>query len=60
MTRVPTWTVVIAAIFGVLGVVISIAIVVNPAAVPMTAGLESIEEVQPLVAPTARATMLKY
>ncbi len=50
MTRVPTWTVVIAGIFGVLGVVISIVMFVDPAAVPFFAGLEFTEEVRSLAA----------
>jgi hypothetical protein len=49
MTEVPTWTVVIAAIFGLIGIAVSGLIFVNPAAAPMTAGIDMTEEVRSLV-----------
>lgn len=39
MTEVPSRTIAIAAIFGLLGVGVSVFIFVDPAAVPMTAAL---------------------
>ena len=49
MTEVPTWTIVIAAFFGLVDVAVSVLIFVNPAAAPMTAGLDMSEEVRSLV-----------
>ena len=50
MTKVPAWTVAIAAIFGVLGVGVSLFIFFDPAAAPVTSGLEITKELEALVA----------
>jgi hypothetical protein len=49
MTGVPTWTVVIAVIFGLIGVAMSGLILLDPDSAPVTAGLDMTEEVRSLV-----------
>ncbi len=49
MTRVPTWIVVIAAIFGVVGVAISLLMFFNPAAAPVIGEVEITAELRPVI-----------
>ena len=48
MTRVPTWIVVIAAIFGVVGVAVSLLMFFNPAAAPVLGEVEITAELRTL------------
>jgi hypothetical protein len=47
-TKVPGWTVAIAAVFGVLGVAVSTLMVLDPAAAPFLSGFDLSEEYAPL------------
>jgi hypothetical protein len=49
MTKVPGWTVAIAAIFGVLGIAVSLLIFLDPASAPVTSELEITQQLEPLV-----------
>ena len=49
MTRVPTWIVAIAAIFGVVGVAISLLMFFNPAAAPVIGEVELTPELRPMI-----------
>jgi hypothetical protein len=48
-TRVPTWTVVIAAIFGGAGVAVSLLMFFNPAAAPVIGEIELTPELRPMI-----------
>lgn len=50
MTRVPTWTLAVAAVLGGVGVVVSAVMVLQPSAAPVTSTVEVTEELRPLIA----------
>ena len=50
VTSVPAWTVVIASIFGAVGLAVSALMYFDPAAAPFLSGFEITEDVAPLVA----------